>query len=221
MAARRGGGRVGDAHRLRGRGHGAGGAGRLHRPAAGHPGRAAAGTPGSGATYLQTVRALARVTEVGGYVEAGHSAPGRAGWRWRSGGSSACPSRRCSSSSTPRSCTTSASCSLRDPIPGGATVLVLARGAAADRRVRAPSVIEQARVLDRGRRHRAPAVRPVPSGRHGRSRRRVGSRIIRAANAFDDLVGRLGRPRAAAAAAAGAAAAGHRRASTTRGWSRR
>src|SRR6202012_5976583 len=26
------------------------------------------------ATYLQTVRALARVTEIGGYVEAGHSA---------------------------------------------------------------------------------------------------------------------------------------------------
>ena len=60
------------------------------------------------ATYLQTVRALSRVTEVGGYVEPGHSrrvsrlavAVGR-----ELGMSE--PSS--SSSSTPRSCTTSAS----------------------------------------------------------------------------------------------------------------
>src|SRR6202044_2002317 len=82
------------------------------------------------ATYLQTVRALAKVTEIGGYVEPGHServsrlavGVGRGSCIHRAhppAGTPPPPSRSCSSSSTPHSCTTSASCRWPTRSPAG------------------------------------------------------------------------------------------------------
>ena len=45
----------------------------VHRPAAGHPGRVSPLRRTSGPPTCEPVRALAQVTEIGGYVEAGHS----------------------------------------------------------------------------------------------------------------------------------------------------
>ena len=75
--------------------------------------------------------------------------------------------------------------SLAQPIPGGATVLASPED---QRRIAGlgASVIEQARVLDQV----AEIVRcQSPPWRGGPAQPPVGSRIIRAANAFDDLVG--------------------------------
>jgi HD domain len=136
------------------------------------------------ATYLQTVRALARVTEVGGYVEDGHS--------HRVGRLAVAVGRELGMREPDLLELEYAALmhdigqlSLREPIPGGATVLV---SPADQRRIAelGAGVIEQARVLDRVaeivRRQswpwRGPGGEPP-----------VGSRIIRAANAFDDLVG--------------------------------
>ena len=87
------------------------------------------------ATYLQTVRALARVTEVGGYVEGGHSR--------RVSGLAVVVGRELGMSEPDLLELEYAALmhdigqlSLRDPIPGGATVLVSARAAAAHRRAR-------------------------------------------------------------------------------------
>jgi hypothetical protein len=136
------------------------------------------------ATYLETVRALARVTEVGGYVEDGHA---------RRVGHLAVVVGRELGMGEPELLELEYAAlmhdigqlSLRDPIPGGATVLASPEQ---QRRIAelGASVIDQAGVLDgvaeivryqswpwRGRDHEPPA----------------GSRIIRAANAFDDLVG--------------------------------
>ena len=88
--------------------------------------------------------------------------------------------------------------SLVDPIPGGATAMV----APADQRRIAElgaEVIRQTGVLDRVADDRRAAGRPVPP------RRRdcdpdlpLASRIIKAVNAYDDLVGGLARVRAQA-----------------------
>ncbi|MGE5136720.1 MAG: HD-GYP domain-containing protein [Gemmatimonadota bacterium] len=136
------------------------------------------------ATYLQTVRALARVTEVGGYVEDGHS--------HRVGRLSVAVGRELGMSEPDLLELEYAALmhdigqlSLHDPIPGGATVLV---SPADQRRIAelGAGVIEQAGVLDRV----AEIVRCQswpwrgPDGEPP-----VGSRIIRAANAFDDMVG--------------------------------
>jgi hypothetical protein len=136
------------------------------------------------ATYLQTVRALARVTEVGGYVEDGHS--------HRVGMLAVAVGRELGMSEPDLLELEYAALmhdigqlSLHDPIPGGATVLV---SPADQRRIAelGAGVIEQAGVLDRV----AEIVRCQswpwrgPDGEPP-----VGSRIIRAANAFDDLVG--------------------------------
>jgi HD domain len=135
-------------------------------------------------TYLQTVRALARVTEVGGYVEDGHS--------YRVGRLAVAVGRELGMSEPDLLELEYAALmhdigqlSLADPIPGGATVL-----ASADDQQRiaglGASVIEQAGVLDGVaeivRRQSQPwrGSEPEPP---------IGSRIIRAANAFDDLVG--------------------------------
>jgi hypothetical protein len=135
-------------------------------------------------TYLQTVRALARVTEVGGYTEDGHS---------RRVGTLAVAVGRELGMNEPDLLELEYAAlmhdigqlSLTDPIPGGATVLVSPED---QRRIAelGASVIQQAGVLDRV----AEIVRcqdrpwrgmePTPP---------LGSRIIRAANAFDDLVG--------------------------------
>ena len=136
------------------------------------------------ATYLQTVRALARVTEVGGYVESGHSR--------RVSRLAVAVGRELGLAEMDLLDLEYAALmhdigqlALPDPIPGGATVLVSIQD---QRRIAelGADVISQAGVLDRV----AELVRcqSWPSRGHD-PEPPVGSRIIRAANAFDDLVG--------------------------------
>lgn len=133
------------------------------------------------ATYLQTVRALSRVTEVGGYVEPGHS---------RRVSRLAVAVGRELGMSEPELLELEYAAlmhdigqlSLRDPIPGGATVLTEPDQA---RRIAelGAEVIRQTGVLDRVadvvRRQCDPIAQEPP----------LSSRIIKAANAYDDLVG--------------------------------
>ncbi|GAB3207904.1 HD-GYP domain-containing protein [Marinactinospora thermotolerans] len=137
-------------------------------------------------TYLQTVRALSRVTEVGGYVETGHS-------------------RRVSRLAHAVGCELGmreselleleyaalmhdiGQLSLRDPIPSGATVLAPPRE---QRRIAelGSAVIRETGVLD----NVAEIVRRQcePSAGEGETGPPpLASRIIKVANAFDDLVG--------------------------------
>jgi HD domain len=159
------------------------------------------------ATYLQTVRALARVTEIGGYVETGHSAR---------------VSRLAVSIGRELGMAEPAlleleyaalmhdigQLSLRDPIPGGATVLVIREE---QQRIAefGAEVIQQAKVLDSVAeivRRQSDAYRSggaAGGGRRGRDSADeppLSSRIIRAANAFDDLVGSSVEPSRAVAA---------------------
>ena len=135
-------------------------------------------------TYLQTVRALARMTEVGGYVESGHS--------HRVSRLAVAVGRELGMSEPELLELEYAALmhdigqlSLPDPIPGGATVLVSPADQAKIAELGA-EVIMKAGVLDRVaeivRRQSEPwrGQRPGPP---------VSSRIIRAANGFDDLVG--------------------------------
>jgi hypothetical protein len=136
------------------------------------------------ATYLQTVRSLARVTEVGGYVESGHS---------RRVAKLAVSVGRELGMAEPDLLDLEYAAlmhdigqlSLVDPIPGGATVLVSAQDQNRIAELGA-EVIRQAGVLDRV----AELVRCQnwPSRGHDPDPP-IGSKIIRAANAFDDLVG--------------------------------
>ena len=147
------------------------------------------------ATYLQTVRSLARVTEVGGYVESGHS---------RRVAKLAVSVGRELGMAEPDLLNLEYAAlmhdigqlSLLEPIPGGATVLV---SAANQNRIAelGAEVIRQAGVLDRV----AELVRCQSWPSHGHDPEPpIGSRIIRAANAFDDLVGgSVDRDRTAAA----------------------
>jgi hypothetical protein len=139
---------------------------------------------GISATYLQTVRALARVTEVGGYVESGHSR--------RVSRLAVAVGRELGLAEADLLDLEYAALmhdigqlALPDPIPGGATVLVSLED---QRRIAelGADVISKAGVLDRV----AELVRcqSWPSRGHD-PEPPVGSRIIRAANAFDDLVG--------------------------------
>ena len=136
------------------------------------------------ATYLQTVRSLARVTEVAGYVEAGHS---------RRVSRLAVAVGRGLGMAEPELLDLEYAAlmhdigqlSLRDAIPGGATVLV--SPADQDRIAELGSdVIRRAGVLDkvadlvRCQAWPARGHEPAPP---------LGSRIIKAANAFDDMVG--------------------------------
>jgi hypothetical protein len=150
------------------------------------------------ATYLQTVRALARVTEIGGYVEAGHAdrvsrlavAVGR---------ELGLAERALLELQYAALIHDIGQLSLPDPIPGGGTVLVSPED---QRRIAelGAEVIEQAKMLDSV----AEIVRrqsdPYP-GRPGAvgGPPPLSSRIIRAANAFDDLVGSSANPGRAAA----------------------
>jgi hypothetical protein len=136
------------------------------------------------ATYLQTVRSLASVTEVGGYVERGHSrrvsrlavAVGR---------EVGMPEHELLDLEYAALMHDIGQLSLRDPIPGGATVLL---SAADQQRVAelGAEVIQQAQVLDHVaelvRCQSMPYLSPGPEPP-------LGSRIIRAVNAFDDMVG--------------------------------
>src|SRR6266567_7290377 len=136
------------------------------------------------ATYLQTVRALARVTEVGGYVESGHSrrvsklavAVGR---------ELGMPEPDLLDLEYAALMHDIGQLSLPDPIPGGATVLVSPEDQWRIAELGA-EVIRKAGVLDRVaeivRRQSEPWRGPTPAPP-------VSSRIIRAANGFDDLVG--------------------------------
>ena len=116
-------------------------------------------------TYLQTVRALARVTEVG--RELGMSEPDLLDLEYAA------------------LMHDIGQLSLRDPIPGGATVLVSRPDQQRIAELGA-EVIAKAGVLDRV----AELVRCQSLPARGQNPEPpVGSRIIRAANAFDDLVG--------------------------------
>jgi acid phosphatase family membrane protein YuiD len=148
------------------------------------------------ATYLQTVRALARVTEIGGYVEAGHSD--------RVSRLAVAVGRELGLAEQPLLELQYAALihdigqlSLPDPIPGGATVLVSPQ----DQRQIAElgaEVIEQANMLDSVaeivRRQSEPYGDQAagPGGAAGPPP--LSSRIIRAVNAFDDLVGNSADP---------------------------
>jgi hypothetical protein len=147
-------------------------------------------------TYLQTVRALAKVTEIGGYVETGHServsrlavAIGR---------ELGIHEPQLLELEYAALMHDIGQLSLSDPIPGGATVLVSSQD---QRRIAelGAEVIQQAKVLgsvaEIVRRQNEPYrdVDFVPNelardaGSPGPP---LSSRIIRAANAFDDLVG--------------------------------
>ena len=194
------------------------------------------------ATYLQTVRALAKVTEIGGYVEAGHServsrlavAIGR---------ELGIHEPQLLELEYAALMHDIGQLSLHDPIPGGATVLVSRQD---QQRIAAlgADVIQQAQVLgavaEIVRRQNEPyrAVDPAVNGHGGRdepsgpspagtprsgspwsgsprsgpprsgsprtgtprSGPPLSSRIIKAANAFDDLVGSSLDPGRAAAA---------------------
>jgi hypothetical protein len=150
------------------------------------------------ATYLQTVRALAKVTEIGGYVETGHSE--------RVSRLAVAIGRELGIHEPALLELEYAALmhdigqlSLSDPIPGGATVLV---SRADQDRIAGlgAEVIQQAKVLgsvaEIVRRQNEPYrdVDFVPgpntrAGEGGLAGPPVSSRIIKAANAFDDLVG--------------------------------
>jgi hypothetical protein len=136
------------------------------------------------ATYLQTVRSLARVTEVAGYVEAGHSrrvsrlavAVGR---------ELGMHERDLLQVEYAALMHDIGQLSLRDPIPGGATVLV----SATDQQriaelgadvIRQAGVLEEVAELVHCQSWPAQGHNPLPP---------LGSMIIRAANTFDDMVG--------------------------------
>ncbi|MEU6414202.1 HD domain-containing phosphohydrolase [Microbispora sp. NPDC046933] len=144
------------------------------------------------ATYLQTVRALSRVTEVGGYVEPGHSR--------RVSQLSVAIGRELGMAEPQLLELEYAALmhdigqlSLRDPIPGGATVLA---DPAQARRIAelGAEVIRKTGVL-----HGVAEIVRRQCDTLGESPP-TASRIIKAANAYDDLVGgSTDRDRAAAA----------------------
>jgi hypothetical protein len=159
------------------------------------------------ATYLQTVRALAKVTEIGGYVEPGHSE--------RVSRLAVAIGRELGIHEPELLELEYAALmhdigqlSLHDPIPGGATVLVSRQDQQRIAELGA-EVIQQAHVLgsvaEIVRRQNEPYRRP-DSGTEAAARRKepsappLSSRIIKAANAFDDLVGSSLDPGRAAAA---------------------
>src|SRR6266700_2362608 len=162
------------------------------------------------ATYLQTVRALAKVTEIGGYVEAGHSERvSRLGVAI--GRELGIHEPQLLELEYAALMHDIGQLSLHDPIPGGATVLVSRQDQQRIAELGA-DVIQQAQVLgsvaEIVRRQNEPYrdTDHAASGRAGfaepyqGSRPPLSSRIIKAANAFDDLVGSSLDPGRAAAA---------------------
>jgi HD domain len=135
------------------------------------------------ATYLQTVRALAQVTEVGGYVDSGHSrrvsrlalAIGR---------ELGMPEPDLLNLEYAALMHDIGQLSLAEPVPGGATLLVSRVDA---RRIAefGAEVIRQTGVLDTV----AELVRFQWLPASGSMTPPLGSKVIRAANAFDELVG--------------------------------
>jgi hypothetical protein len=155
------------------------------------------------ATYLQTVRALAKVTEIGGYVETGHSE--------RVSRLAVAVGRELGIHEPELLELEYAALmhdigqlSLHDPIPGGATVLVSRQDQQRIAELGA-EVIQQAQVLgsvaEIVRRQNEPYRRADGGARDSESSGPpLSSRIIKAANAFDDLVGSSLDPGRAAAA---------------------
>lgn len=137
-------------------------------------------------THLQTVRALARVTEVGGYVESGHSG--------RVGDLSVAIGRELGMYESELLDLEYAALmhdigqlSLPDPIPGGATVFADAED---QRRIAklGAEVIRQAGVMETVAaivEHQCEPYKPNPE-------LPLASRVIRVANAYDDMVGGSG-----------------------------
>jgi hypothetical protein len=136
------------------------------------------------ATYLQTVRALAQVTEVGGYVEGGH-ARRVSRLALAIGRELGMPEPDLLNLEYAALMHDIGQLSLLEPIPGGATLLVQPADA---RRIAefGAEVIRQTGVLDTV----AELVRFqwVPA-RGGPVTPPLGSKVIHAVNAFDDLVG--------------------------------
>ncbi|TDD92184.1 HD domain-containing protein [Actinomadura darangshiensis] len=146
------------------------------------------------ATYLQTVRALSRVTEVGGYVETGHSrrVSMLAVQMGRELGMSEEELLELEYAALMHDI---GQLSLGDPIPGGATVLA---SPAEQRRIAelGAEVIKQTGVLDRVAHIVQLSSHPYRTGREpvADSGERplpppLAGRIIKVANAYDDLVG--------------------------------
>lgn len=142
------------------------------------------------ATYLQTVRALARVTEVGGYVETGHSrrVSRLAVAMGRELGMAEAELLELEYASLMHDI---GQLSLRDPIPGGATVLAAA-GEQSRIAELGSQVIRQTGVLDRVAEIVSRQSEPYGGTDDGSDPPPLASRIIKAANAFDDLVGESG-----------------------------
>src|SRR6201996_1359419 len=140
------------------------------------------------ATYLQTVRALARVTEIGGYVETGH-ADRVSRLAVTVGRELGLAEPQLLELQYAALIHDIGQLSLPDPIPGGATVLV----SPDDQRQIAElgaEVIEQANMLDSVAeivRRQSDPCRDQDTASPGPPP--LSSRIIRAVNAFDDLVG--------------------------------
>jgi response regulator RpfG family c-di-GMP phosphodiesterase len=135
-------------------------------------------------TYLQTIRALAQATEVGGYVASGHS---------RRVSRLAVAVGRALGMAEPDLLDLEFAAlmhdigqlSLVEPIPGGATLLVTAQEARRIAQLGA-QVIEQAGVLDSV----AEIVRCQwqPAHGYGHAEPPLASRVIKAASAFDDML---------------------------------
>ncbi|POM24757.1 HD domain protein [Actinomadura rubteroloni] len=140
------------------------------------------------ATYLQTVRALSRVTEVGGYVETGHSR--------RVSRLAVAMGRELGMSEEELLELEYAALmhdigqlALGDPIPGGATVLA---SPAEQRRIAelGAEVIKQTGVLDRVAAIVRLSSHPYRTGQSdAEPSPPLAGRIIKVANAYDDLVG--------------------------------
>jgi hypothetical protein len=133
------------------------------------------------ATYLQTVRALSRVTEVGGYVEPGHSRrvsrlAVAVGWEL---GMAEPELLELEYAALMHDI---GQLSLRDPIPGGATVLTEPDQARRIAQLGA-EVIRQTGVLDRVADLVSRQCDPVSENPP------LASRIIKVVNAYDDLLG--------------------------------
>ena len=139
-------------------------------------------------TYLQTIRSLSKVTEVGGYTEKGHSqrVSRLAVTIGREMGVS---ERDLTDLEYAALMHDIGQLSLTDPIPGGATMLV---APVMQRRIAelGAEVIRQAGVLDRAAlivERQADPYRPHRG--HLDTDLPLESRIIKAVNAYDDLVG--------------------------------
>lgn len=140
------------------------------------------------ATYTQTIRALARVTEVGGYTETGHSL--RVSWLSLAVGRDlGLPEADLLDLEYAALMHDIGQLSLTDPIPGGATV-VAAR--AEQRRIAAlgAHIVRETGVLDEVAHIIAQQAEPYRQAHEiVDDSVPLSSRIIKAANAYDDLVG--------------------------------